>query len=175
MRAPAPRRAEAALAPLRAALLVRALADADATLGRARADARSVLADAAARARRVLMDAAEQGRVDGAAAAGARRLRARRTARATVLAARRAVREETRRRVLEGVGALRSAPDYPTLRDGLVALAREVLGPAAEVVEDPAGGVVARVPGRLLDCTLPALAGHAFDRLGPRLEEVWWT
>jgi vacuolar-type H+-ATPase subunit E/Vma4 len=159
------------LAPVRAALLARAHADAARMLAEADADAERVLDEAGTQARELRARARSEGEADAEAVASATRARARRDARATVLRARREAYRELRRRVLEAVPRLRDDPAYPELRDQLVSRARATLGPEATIVEDPAGGIVARSGRRRAAFTLTALAGHVLDQLD--LEGLW--
>jgi hypothetical protein len=168
-----PRAPAAALAPVRAGLLARAHADADAALAEADADADSALAEARQQAAAILADARARGERDAAVAEARERARARREARSTVLGAQRAAYEELRRRGEAAARALRTGPGYPALVASLSACARAELGPAAVIREHPDGGVVAEVPGRRLDATLAALADRALDGLGPDVQGLW--
>jgi hypothetical protein len=87
-----------------------------------------------------------------------------------VLDARRAVYEELSRRTAEEVG--RRCAD-PRVRAALAAGIRRVLGPDAEIVDDPAGGLIGQRGGRRLDRGATALAARAVARLGPEVEALW--
>ncbi|MFJ9722642.1 V-type ATP synthase subunit E family protein [Streptomyces sp. NPDC101209] len=173
MRNPPPATTDAALEPVRAQLLRAARAEADALLAAADSDARAVLAEADGRAAAILAEARGLGEADAAAARDAARSRSRRTARARELAARRECWEELRRQVVAGVEELRHADSYPALRARLTAHVRAALGPDAEVVEAPHGGVTARTTHRRLDCGLTTLALRALERIGGEPEELW--
>jgi len=170
---PAPEQVTAALEPLRAELLRAAQADAAALLDRAERQAAAVTEAARAEAETILAEARSQGEADGAKAAAAALARARRTARSRELAVRREAYEELRRRATEAVLVLRHSPDYPAALDRLGRRARQLLGPGADITEDPGGGVLARAPGRRADLTLDASATRALDGLGAEAETLW--
>ncbi|MGK3940995.1 hypothetical protein ABK046_21475 [Streptomyces caeruleatus] len=173
MTPPAPAPATAALDPVRAALLRAAHADAEAVLARAEREAAALLDRAHAEARAMLDEARRQGEADGAAAARDRLVRARREARSRTLAARRKAYGTLRRESAERVEEWRGTPDYPGLRERLERRARVLLGPGAQVTEDPHGGVVAHTPGRRVDLSLPTLAHQALDRMGGEVRRLW--
>lgn len=162
-----------ALDPVRGELLRAARADADALLAEARQQAATVVDTARDQARDVVEEARRRGEEDGAAAGEAALVQARRAARAQELAARGEAWAELHRRVADAVRGLRRSPGYPALRTALEERARRLLGPGATVEEHPAGGVIGRTPGRLVDLGLDALALRAVDRLGPRAETLW--
>jgi vacuolar-type H+-ATPase subunit E/Vma4 len=162
-----------ALAPVRARLLRRAERDADAALAAARADAAARIASARAQADAVLQEARVQGAALAAAEASARRSSARRRERALELAVEREVYEAVRDGVERRVRALRDEPGYPDVRGALEVQARALLGPDAEIVEDPGGGVLATAPGRRVDLTLRAIAARAMDALGEEVTRLW--
>ena len=151
----------AALAPVRAAMLERARARADAVIARARAEA-----DAAV----------EQARADGAAqarpAAAAEVSRSRRAARAAVLQRELALREDLAARIATAIRGLRDGPEYPRLRSRLAEAAGRAAGPGAVITEHPDGGVIARAGGVVVDCSLPRLADRVVAALGGRIAEL---
>jgi vacuolar-type H+-ATPase subunit E/Vma4 len=100
---------------------------------------------------------------------------ARRQARGEILAARRDAYDELRAAAHLQVLALRDSPRYRELLHRLSATVASELGPGAtvDVDPDPAGGVVARDGARLVDCSLPALAGRCLATRGARVEELW--
>jgi vacuolar-type H+-ATPase subunit E/Vma4 len=162
-----------ALAPVRAELLRAARADAEELLARADDEAAGLLRQARADALAVREQARRQGEADGAAASRDLRTRARREARHRVLGARREAYEELCRRATERVRALRRSADYPMAVEALAGRARGLLGPGAEVVPQPDGGVVARTAGKRVDLTLDALAARALDGIGAEIESLW--
>ena len=162
-----------ALQPVRAQLIRRARADADATLAAAHADAAAQVAAARARAKAILDEARAQGEASAAAESAARHSSARRRARTSELDAERSVYEAVRDGVERGVLALHEAPDYAELHDGLERCAREPLGPDADVTRDPRGGVIATAPGRLVDLSLAAIAARTVDALGEEVARLW--
>ncbi|MDF3293291.1 hypothetical protein [Streptomyces silvisoli] len=172
MTAPGTERSDA-LEPVRDALLRAARKDAEAVLTEAHRAAAAVLDEAQARATAILDEARTQGTADGTADGAALRVRARRTVRARELAARREAYDELRRRATARVRRLRTESEYPSMRDELVARARQLLGADASVSEDPDGGVVATAPGRRVDLTLDALAGRALERFAAQVETLW--
>lgn len=98
---------------------------------------------------------------------------ARDAARSAVLAAQRAACDELRSRVRDGVAALTGQPGYDGLLRGITRLASQSAGPGAELTPAPDGGVVARGPGVVVDCSLARLADLAIAELGPRITELW--
>ena len=160
---------DAALAPVRAHLLRGARAEADRILGQARAQAAATLRQA----RRDAEESVRQARGQGEKAAAAERSRGREQARSIVLGAQRRAREELRARVLAAAGGLRDEPGYERLFAELTAMAARAVGPGATVTAHPAGGVVARSGRTVVDCSLPRLAGLAFDALGDEVRELW--
>jgi vacuolar-type H+-ATPase subunit E/Vma4 len=164
---------DAALAPVRAHLLRGARAETDRILGQARAQAAATLRQAQQDAEDAVRQARGQGEEETAAAAAAERSRGREQARSIVLGAQRQAREELRARVLAAAGGLRDEPGYERLLAGLTAMAAHAAGPGATVSAHPAGGVVARSGRAVVDCSLPRLAGLAFDTLGDEVRELW--
>ncbi|MDX3633414.1 MULTISPECIES: V-type ATP synthase subunit E family protein [Streptomyces] len=162
-----------ALAPVRAELLRAAHADAEAVGARAEREATALIDKARHKAREILDDARRQGEADGAASARDIRVHARREARSRQLSVRRQMHEELRERATERVRAVHRSADYAWIRGLLEQRARRVLGPDAEVTEDPRGGVVARAPGRRVDCTLDALAARALNRMSAEVTSLW--
>jgi hypothetical protein len=71
--------------------------------------------------------------------------------------------------------ALRDDPGYPALIDRLERLAREQLGPAAEIERDPPlmGGVLGRAGGQHVDYTLPAISERHLQAMGAEVERLW--
>lgn len=167
------RHSEDSLAPVREALLGEARRRARELRAGAAADARAVVAAAHREAAEILSRARADGESDGRSAAAGRRAEADRAARATVLAAQCEVHAEFRQRVRDEVCALRRDPLYPSLLRTLQLMARAAAGPSAEVATDPAGGAVARAPGRRADCSLPRLAERAADALGAEVSSLW--
>ena len=164
---------QAALAPVRAAMLRRARAEAEAIVTGARRDVAALLTQA----RRDAESAVGQARADGIAQAAplaaAERSRGRRAASEILLAAERGIRDEAERRIRAAVLGLRDQPGYGDLRDRLTRLARAAAGPDAVVTDHPAGGVVAHAPGIFVDCSLPRLADRVTGELGPRIRELY--
>jgi hypothetical protein len=159
-----------ALAPVRAALLDRARADAAAALAAADTDAAAVLAEAREQAAALLREAREQGEREAAALRTREHARAGREARSVVLGAQRTALDELRRRTRVAARALR---DDRALLDRLRARLVTDLGPDAVVREHPDGGLVADAPGRRVDASLPALADRALDGLGGEVQALW--
>jgi vacuolar-type H+-ATPase subunit E/Vma4 len=162
-----------ALAPLRAELLNRAAADAEATLAQANAEARAVLEAAEREAHGILDDARAAGAADTATAQATERARTRRAHQSALLAAQRNAYEQVGRRATDAIRALREEPGYPALRTRLAARAAEILGADAVVTEDPAGGIVAQAAGRRLDLSLTAFAARALERVEGGLDGLW--
>jgi hypothetical protein len=80
---------------------------------------------------------------------------------------------ELRRRSVERARDLRNSAEYNDVLDRLGQRARRLLGPDAEIAEDPDGGVVARAAGRRVDLTLDALVARALDRFGAEAQKLW--
>jgi vacuolar-type H+-ATPase subunit E/Vma4 len=162
---------QAALEPVRAAMLRRAAAEAESIIATARRDAAALVAGARREAEAAEARARADGMALAAPLAAAERSRGRRAARAALLAAQRGLRDETESRIRAAILGLRDQPGYGELRDRLAALARAAAGPGAAVSEHPRGGVIARAPGVLVDCSLPRLAERVIRALGPQIRE----
>jgi vacuolar-type H+-ATPase subunit H len=171
--APPPDPVDAALAPVRTALVAAAQADAAAALAAAEAEATATVAAAEAQAAELVARARAEGAADAEAMLAADRARGGREARRIVLAARRQAYDLLRGRARAGVAALRADPAYPAILERLTARARALLGADAGIAPHPDGGVLASAPGRRCDLSLPALADRAVDSLGPEVERLW--
>ena len=146
-----------------AQLMAAAGEEADGWVHAARADAEEVRTRARQRGQ-----AAARHQLQRRVAAG------RQQAREQVLRARRDVVEALRSRALARVDEQRGSADYGQLRDRLEEIARQQLGAAAAIVEDPdSGGIVARSDGRQVDYRLPVLVDRVVAELGAELEELW--
>jgi hypothetical protein len=163
---------DAALEPVRAAMLRRTTAEAEQIIATARRDAAALLVAAGRDAEAALAQARADGAAQAAPLAAAERNRGRQTARETVLEAERAIRDEVEHRIRAAVLGLRRQPGYEDLRDRLTGVCREAAGPGAEVAEHPAGGVVARAPGVIVDCSLPRLADLVIAELGHQIGKL---
>ena len=164
---------QAALAPVRAAMLERAAARADRMIADARRQADLITAQARRDAAEFVAAGRAGGRARAAAMAAGERRRSRHEARFLLLSARRDARDELISQAREAIVRLRDEPGYGELRDRLVRLALAAAGPDATVTEHPAGGVVARAAGLLVDCSLPRLADRAVEALGDDLRDLW--
>lgn len=174
MTGPAPAGAGPALEPVRVELLRIARAEARAIRDQAEHDAQKLLGQAREEAEAIARRARQQGAQEGARSARTLLTGAHRTAREVVLAAQAEAYWELRRRTLVRVHALRAGSDYPLLLHRLMARARRLLGPAAEVHEHPDGGVVAvTADGRRADYTWDALATRAVERAGVEVAGLW--
>jgi len=71
------------------------------------------------------------------------------------------------------VDELRSEPGYERLLQALTKTARLEAGSGATVTASEDGGVVARSPGVLVDCSLPRLADLAVDAVSGEVRELW--
>lgn len=163
---------DAALAPVRAAMLRQATERAERTVARASSAAEALIAQA----RHDAGAAVARARADGAAQAGplaaAERNRSRRESRSVALTAERLTHDELAGQIRSAVCGLRDGPGYRELRDRLADLARRAAGPDAEVTEHPGGGVTARAAGVVVDCSLPRLADRAIEVLGPHIARL---
>ena len=90
-----------------------------------------------------------------------------------MLGAQREAYQDLRAQVIAAVGGLQTEPGYQSLLSRLAAMATQAAGPGAAVTVQPDGGVVARSPGVVVDCTLPRLAVLAVDELGDQVRELW--
>lgn len=160
---------DAALEPVRAALLRRATERADQIVRQAREAAQAQVEQARRTADVAVAQASADGTAEARPVAAAELNRSRRAARSVTLGADRAAHDELAGRIRAAVVGLRDDPGYPQLRDRLASLARQAAGPEAEVSEHPAGGVIARAGGVLVDCSLPRLADRAVAALGARI------
>lgn len=160
---------DAALRPVREAMLRRAQERAEQVTGQARAAAEATVEAA----RESASDAIEAGRLGGIEqarpVAAAEISRGRRAARSVELGAALAAHEQIARRITAAVLALREDADYPRLRAGLSARAAQLAGPGAQITEHPQGGVIARADGIVVDCSLPRLADRAVEALGAEI------
>ena len=162
-----------ALAPVRAALLRRDREDAAGITAEARRQAEAALARARSEASAQLASAREAGRAQAVPLAAALRSRGRRGARAAVLNAQHDAYEELRAQVRASVASLRGKPGYDLLVKRLREDAGRAAGPGATVSEAPGGGVIARAPGIVVDCSLSRLADAAVDALGGQVTRLW--
>ncbi|MFD0274262.1 hypothetical protein ACFVHB_10180 [Kitasatospora sp. NPDC127111] len=160
-----------ALEPVRAELLRAARAEAEALRVEARRKAEEIVAGARAEAEAVLDRARRHGEADGRAAAAGEVARARRAARTTELTAQGEAYAELRHRATERVRELYEADS--AVAAGLIERARGCLGAEARITAHPEGGLLATVPGRLIDFGLPTLVQRALDRLGAEAETLW--
>ena len=161
--------------PVRAALLDRARADADATLEQADSDAAAVLAAARARAE------ALRRRGPGGRSAGRRRRpgagsapgRAARRGRRCCERSRRPT-TDLRHRAATAVRQLRADPSYPALLDRLRGQALAELGPDATAVASIRTAASSpRRPGAGWISRCAALAERAVDDLGGQVAALW--
>lgn len=162
-----------ALAPVRTHILHSASAEADRIRARARRQAAAIVRQARHDADEEVEQARIRGRSETAGAAAAILGRGREQARAIVLATEREAYEELRAQVLAAVSGLRDEPGYPALLTQLIAMAASAAGPGATTTAQPDGGVLARSPQVVVDCTLPRLAGTAVEALGHQVRELW--
>lgn len=165
--------ADAALDPVRTALLAAARADAADVLRTAESERDSLLEQARRTAAKLLTEARAAGEADARATLAGRLAQSRREARRSALSAQRALYDELRRRCRAAASALAGTPEYAALRQQLIDVARERLGPDAVVVESPNGGILASAGNDRVDLSLPTLADRALERSGPEVAELW--
>jgi hypothetical protein len=163
---------QAALEPVRSTMLHRAAAEADAIIATARRDASALLAAARRDAEATLRRARADGLALAAPLAAAEQARGRRAARTELLGAEHGIRNEAEDRIRAAILALPGQPGYGELRDRLAALALAAAGPGAVISDHPGGGVIARAPGVLVDCSLPRLAERAIAVLAPEIGKL---
>ncbi|ATL69298.1 V-type ATP synthase subunit E family protein [Nocardia terpenica] len=164
---------DAALDSVRAEILRRATEDADRMLEAARAQAAAARARAESEASEVISHAEAAGKARAAAVSAVERRRTTRERRSRLLARQRDAYDRWRAAATAAVLALRAHPDYATIRNGLRDAAIRLLGPQCDIVEDPAGGLVARSGGRVLDLRLSTIAARALDRVEPEIGGLW--
>lgn len=151
------------LEPLRQALHRAAHEEAAQVLARADETARAIVAQARREAELIREQARAAGAAQAAEVVAVQRARVGREARSLVLAAQRAEYDALRAAARAAVARLRIEPEYPAVRARMVARLRELLGPQAQIIDDPGGGVMAIGPGRSADFTLARLADRAVD------------
>ena len=164
---------EAGLAPTRARMLRDAADQATQILADARREANAIAAQARQDAERTVSLAGAAGRAQAVPQAAAVRRQAGRDARSALLGAQREAYGELRARVRAAVDGLRSEPGYERLLEALTKMARLEAGSGATVAVSEDGGVVARSPGVLVDCSLPRLADLAIEALHREVQELW--
>jgi vacuolar-type H+-ATPase subunit E/Vma4 len=160
------------LAPVRAALLARAGADADRELAAAEADAAQVVAGAQAQAQSTIGEARREGEADAAATSAVAAARTRRQARAVVLTAQREAYEALLTAGRQQVSALRSDQGWPRMRARLREIAMAAVGDGAAVTDTP-DGVVAEAGSRRAVLTLDGLADRLADQLSEEVQSLW--
>jgi len=164
---------EAGLAPTRARMLRDAADQATQILADARREADAIAGQARQEAEQTVSLAREAGRAQAVPQAAAVRRQARSDARSAVLGAQRDAYDELRDRVRAAVDGLRSEPGYERLLEALTKMAQLEAGPGATVAAAEDGGVVARSPAVLVDCSLRRLADLAVEALHQEVQELW--
>lgn len=165
--------ADAALEPVRRRLRRDAQDQAARLRAAARAQAADIMQQAHRDARETLAEARDVAAATAAPLTMAELQQARDAARSAVLTAQRAACDELRSLVRDGVAALTSQPGYDELLRGITRRARHAAGPGAEVTAAPDGGIIARGPGVVVDCSLARLADLAVAELGSEVAELW--
>jgi vacuolar-type H+-ATPase subunit E/Vma4 len=163
-------RLEAALAPLRSALLATAQEDADRRLREADEAAHATQAESDASVARGRAAARSRGAADAAAAVTQQRSRAGARARSILLEARREEYLALKQAARSAMAALRDDPSYPAMRERMADAVRRRLGPQAQIDDADGGGVLGRAPGRRVDYSLASLADQAADEVAAELE-----
>ncbi|WIY00519.1 hypothetical protein QRX60_41750 [Amycolatopsis mongoliensis] len=159
-----------ALAPLRAALLARAVAGAAREAADADHEAAELISRARARATEIEETARAAGLADARSLTRNQHNRARRRARALELATQREIYDELRRTV---AGELARLMAEPGRRDRLAERVRAILGPGATVVDAPGGGPAGLAGDRRIDLSARTVAGQAVDELGDEVRQLW--
>ena len=165
--------AAAELAPARARMLHDAADQATRILADARREADEIAAQARQEAERSVLLARAAGRAQAEAQAAALRRQARSDARSALLGAQREAYDELRARVRAAVDGLRGQPGYDRLLEALARMAQLEAGAGATVSASEDGGVVARSPGVLVECSLARLADLAVEALDGEVRELW--
>jgi vacuolar-type H+-ATPase subunit E/Vma4 len=163
------------LEPLRVALRAETEAEVRERLAAVDGRCARTLAEAEAKAHALARAGRQEGERAAAKEATRRRATATRRARELRLRAQNRQVEELQLRSREAVLRLQEDSSYPALLDRLARMAREQLGPGAEVEVDPPalGGVIGRKGRVSVDYTLPALADRVIASLGNELERLW--
>jgi vacuolar-type H+-ATPase subunit E/Vma4 len=163
------------LEPLREALRAEVDAEVQERLAAVDAECARTLSEAEATAHDLAGQARREGEEAAAKEATRRRATAMRRAREIRLRAQSRLLDELELRSREAVLGLTEEGRYPQLLDRLAGVARDQLGPGAEVEIDPAGrgGVIGRKGAMSVDYTLPALADRAVASLGDEPESLW--
>ncbi len=162
-------RQEAALEPVRAALLRQAEDRAAAIVQRARDEASAMLERARQDAADLIAISAADGRAQASQVMQARLGVRRREAREQLLNSDLTSYQDLADRIRNAVLALRSDAGYPRLRARLAGIAARAAGPGATVTEPADGGAVATAPGIVVDCSLRRMADRAILALGPAI------
>lgn len=165
-------RQDAALAPVRAAMLRNARERADRIVAEASRAAEALIAQAEQDAGTAVARARAEGAAQAGPVAAAERNRSRRKSRSVALSAERLTHEELAGQIRSAICGLRDGLGYRELRDQLADLAGRAAGPDADVAEHPQGGVTARTAGVVVDCSLPRLAERAIEVLGPQIARL---
>lgn len=162
-----------ALAPTRTRMLHDAADQAAQILADARREADGIIAHARREAERSVSLARAAGQAQAVPQAAAARRHARGDARSAVLGAQREAYDQLCARVRAAVDGLRGEPGYDRLLEALTRMAGLEAGPGATVNASEVGGVVARSPGVLVDCSLSRLADLAVEALAGEVRELW--
>jgi vacuolar-type H+-ATPase subunit E/Vma4 len=165
--------AQAALDPVRQALRRDAKEEAARLRAAARDQAAGMLLQAHQDAAAALDAAAAKAAATAAPLTAAELRRARDTARSAVLGAQRQACDDLRGRVRAAVASLPDEPGYDRLIHRITDLAEQAAGQHAQVASPPAGGVIARSGGVIVDCSLDRLADLAVAELGAAIRELW--
>ena len=165
--------AATALAPTRARMLRDAANQVARILADARREADGITAQARQEAEQTVSLARAAGRAQAVPQAAEVRRQARSDARSALLSAQCEAYDELRVRVRVAVDGLRSEPGYERLLEALTRMAQLEAGPGATITASEDGGVVARCPGVLVDCSLPRLADLAVEALDGEVRELW--
>lgn len=165
--------AATALAPTRTRMMRDAADQVARILADARREADAITAQARREAEQTVSLARAAGRAQAMPQAAAVRRQAQSNARSAVLGAQSEAYDELRARVGAAVDGLRGEPGYDRLLEALTKMARLEAGPGAVVTACEDGGILARSPGVLVDCSLRRLADLAVDALDGEVRELW--
>ena len=163
----------AALAPVEEHLRHSAAARAAGIRAGAQREATEIIERARQRADTVVAQARIAGRVEAAPLADAELSQARSRARSTLLRVQREACDELRSLVRAGVAGLPRDAGYDRMAARIARMAALAAGPGATVTRVPAGGVIARSAGVVVDCSLERLADRAVAALGADVRELW--
>lgn len=157
----------------RHAVLADARRDAERIADEAEREAQDRVRHASEEAEQERDQARRQGRETAERQMQRQRAEGHRQAQEVVLQARRRALERLREEALRRLRDGRDTDDHRALSKRLEQLAREQLGPEADIDKSPDGGLVAHADSRCVDYRLPAVVDRVLGDMAGELEELW--